>query len=349
MLRLLFTFGIFFVAGVGSVSAQIVIEDYNLAANNRFSNDPNFIGAGFDLSGVARASNSGRWGTLIGPNAVVTAFHARPSVGSIFEFYPDNDPNSTPVEAIVTKTLQVGNSDLSIALLDRNVNPSIAVYDFTTQDYTGTPPRITTNSDGSTSVETFFNTDSREVEIIGERVLVVGIGDGSNPSLATNQAVGENRVTSYAENVVFGTYADNDSIILENDSLGSPDALTYETHVRGGDSGGPNFLIDSTTGDLVLLGVNSFRFDGTSSSTFQSSGVTYAGNQVEEINEILSDPENIIVLGDCSLDGRVNFLDISPFISLLASGDYLGQADMNRDGRLSFTDISLFIRLLSPE
>ena len=154
---------------------------------------------------------------------------------------------------------------------------------------------------------------------------------------------------AFSENVVFGTNADNDSIILENDAAGSANALTYETHVRGGDSGAPNFLIDSETNSMTLLGVSSFRLDGVSPSTFQSTGVTYTGNQVEEINEILSDPENIIVLGDCSLDGRVNFLDISPFISLLASGDYLGQADMNRDGRLSFTDISLFIRLLSPE
>ena len=52
-------------------------------------------------------------------------------------------------------------------------------------------------------------------------------------------------------------------------------------------------------------------------------------------------------LGDANRDGKVDFLDISPFISILSSGDYFAEADTNQDGVVDFLDISSFIRLLS--
>ena len=53
------------------------------------------------------------------------------------------------------------------------------------------------------------------------------------------------------------------------------------------------------------------------------------------------------LLGDCNLDGSVNFLDISPFIVVLSSGDYLAEADCNLDDVVNFLDISRFIEILS--
>ena len=52
-------------------------------------------------------------------------------------------------------------------------------------------------------------------------------------------------------------------------------------------------------------------------------------------------------LGDVNDDGHVNFLDISPFISLLSTGDYDRAADINRDTAVNFLDISGFINLLA--
>ena len=57
-------------------------------------------------------------------------------------------------------------------------------------------------------------------------------------------------------------------------------------------------------------------------------------------------PEPAVVLGDCNLDGFVNFLDIAPFISILTSGPFLDQADCNEDGAVNFLDIAPFIELL---
>ena len=53
-----------------------------------------------------------------------------------------------------------------------------------------------------------------------------------------------------------------------------------------------------------------------------------------------------IVLGDASLDGAVNFLDISPFILILSTGEFQAEADCDQNGFVDFLDIDPFIRLL---
>jgi len=53
------------------------------------------------------------------------------------------------------------------------------------------------------------------------------------------------------------------------------------------------------------------------------------------------------LLGDVNLDGEVNFLDITPFISILSVNDFLEEADANGDGEVNFLDIVPFIALLS--
>ena len=54
-----------------------------------------------------------------------------------------------------------------------------------------------------------------------------------------------------------------------------------------------------------------------------------------------------VLLGDVNLDQVVNFLDISPFISLLSTGEFLPEADVNQSGEVNFLDISGFIGILS--
>jgi len=54
-----------------------------------------------------------------------------------------------------------------------------------------------------------------------------------------------------------------------------------------------------------------------------------------------------VILGDVNMDGAVNFLDISPFISALSSGEFQAEADINSDTRVDFLDILPFISLLS--
>lgn len=55
------------------------------------------------------------------------------------------------------------------------------------------------------------------------------------------------------------------------------------------------------------------------------------------------------LLGDCNQDEKVDFLDISPFISTLTTGDYLNEADIDRNETVDFLDIAPFINLLSGD
>ena len=54
-----------------------------------------------------------------------------------------------------------------------------------------------------------------------------------------------------------------------------------------------------------------------------------------------------VLLGDINRDGLVNFLDISPFIGVLAAQGNQAEADLNEDGVVSFSDISPFIIALT--
>ena len=61
---------------------------------------------------------------------------------------------------------------------------------------------------------------------------------------------------------------------------------------------------------------------------------------------------NLVVeplIGDVNLDGEVNFLDISPFIAVLAAEGFQTEADVNFDGVVNFFDISPLIAVLSDQ
>ena len=97
---------------------------------------------------------------------------------------------------------------------------------------------------------------------------------------------------------------------------------------------------------LNLIDTNSSRADLRFS--FNTGGDVFILNKRDGIIRLLipvGEPE--ILLGDVNRDCIVSFADISPFISRLASGDYLAEADTNENGVVSFADIGPFIVLLS--
>lgn len=73
------------------------------------------------------------------------------------------------------------------------------------------------------------------------------------------------------------------------------------------------------------------------------------GNDEMEIDnfEIVGNLADDLLLGDVNRDGQVNFLDISPFISALSSGEVLDEADIDENGVVNFLDIAPFINLLA--
>ena len=54
-----------------------------------------------------------------------------------------------------------------------------------------------------------------------------------------------------------------------------------------------------------------------------------------------------VLVGDVNLDGEVDFLDISPFITRLSTTEFQAEADIDGDGNVDFLDIAPFIALLS--
>ena len=76
-----------------------------------------------------------------------------------------------------------------------------------------------------------------------------------------------------------------------------------------------------------------FLYDDTPSQFFDHQSSLFVGTPV--------------LLGDCNLDGIVDFSDIPSLIQVLQSGDFLPQADCNQDGVVDFADIPRFVAILS--
>ena len=62
---------------------------------------------------------------------------------------------------------------------------------------------------------------------------------------------------------------------------------------------------------------------------------------------IVGRPADEILLGDVNGSGTVDFADLSPFLSLLASGEFQAEADVNESGAVDFADLSPFLSLLA--
>ncbi len=62
---------------------------------------------------------------------------------------------------------------------------------------------------------------------------------------------------------------------------------------------------------------------------------------------LVAAPGTELRLGDLNGDDVVNFADIPPFISLLATGGFQNEADIDRNGFVNFSDIGPFVQLLS--
>ncbi len=259
-------------AGIAtSASADIIIDGYTAATNNRFTNDPSFIMSGFDLSGVARQS-AGRWATAISRNVVISAWHFQPMTGQAVTFYEDNDPNGTPVTRNVLANTRIPDTDFSLSVLDANLPNSIAHYDYANQVLTG-------------ANNSFVNAGVYQ----GLNSVMFGVSPETQAA-QIDQAVGRNLISGYIENIVGANLGSNqDLLIMLRDAVASPDHVPYEAFLQGGDSGGPLFAIIG--GNLRLLGTNAVigTFNVGGGQTIDFSGINYIGNQSAFIDSFIID------------------------------------------------------------
>ena len=66
-------------------------------------------------------------------------------------------------------------------------------------------------------------------------------------------------------------------------------------------------------------------------------------SQITAVFEAILPP---VLLGDCDVNGVVDFGDIPAFIALLQSGEFLSEADVDQSGTVDFGDIPAFIAIL---
>ena len=189
---------------------------------------------------------------------------------------------------------------------------------------------------------------------------VIGL-DGSRASEGTE---GTNHVTNVGGPGGLGINTDG-SDTARNFDPGEGWEFTFNTDVQlqdiqlaDTDAGGTLTISSDSFPDIVLAGV----LDGVN----DLGDTAVPANALVSISYSHTDPEGagprIISLsvgqieteddghGDVNLDGIVNFLDISPFITVLAAGGspaQESQADCNGDGTVSFLDISPFIVALT--
>lgn len=245
-----------------SAIADIHINGYTDASNDRFTDSGSFILNRHSLSGVGQGE-SGNWGTLISPNVVITAAHTAPGVGSRMSFYLTNNPKSGPVVRKVTNVVKrIGNTDLCVAELDEQVDGA-TYYELTDEFLFGSPG----------GVNNLVNAGSLQ----GVNAYMLGRSPRSNDPWR-DQAVGRNLISGYWEN--YGRLTDQDTLFLDYNVAPSLNVVRFESHLQPGDSGAPLFI--ERNGKLILIGVNSFVVLNGAGEV-ASSGVAYVGNKAHLI------------------------------------------------------------------
>jgi hypothetical protein len=102
--------------------------------------------------------------------------------------------------------------------------------------------------------------------------------------------------------------------------------------------------------DIDLTGLTDHTLDANGTVTFRlefSGGVLNTPGHHQVLDSVAVSAALPVLLGDVDLSGTVDFLDISPFISVLSGGTFQAEADCDQSGDVDFLDISPFIAILS--
>lgn len=230
----------------------IVIQGFDPNKHNRFNNSPEFIGNPFSWAGVG-LSNTGTWGTLISPSYVVSAFHSPPT--GLMRFYQTNDPNGPFIERNVLPGVQIAGSDM---ILSRLASP-----------VTGIAPI------GVASFQALADAN-------GQTMFTIGLSNGPATS-QNNQRFGRNTIDGIIPNFSdpnLGATVGN-VIVFDYDNPGGVGA--DESHVQGGDSGGPSIIVSN--GQLALVGIHWFQYmAGELPGSRPGSGDTFVSSYINQLN-----------------------------------------------------------------
>lgn len=132
-----------------------------------------------------------------------------------------------------------------------------------------------------------------------------------------------------------GDFADPTAIINLRVVLDTADtaAITAEYFLNGAQIGGTQTLDAAAFTDISFVGLSSDGIEGNGPASVSSFS--------------LSAVSDAVLIGDVDQNGEINFLDITPFIALISSGEFLAEADIDESGMVDFLDIVPFIAILS--
>lgn len=226
-----------------SFAGAIVTANYSAATNDRFADDPSFIGAAYDWSGVGRGSG-GHWATLLGDNYFISAVHFHPSTGQTITFKDGNNTNDPTFSYTVAGGFAVPGTDLWIGYTDVAMEPALARYDYTTTSAGSLA------ASGLDAVDLFMSGDQVAGASGGVDDHVVGTNQGESWREEGTTAMAAPEIT-----LNFSTAAGFDQLVtFENLNVDTSNNFTFhESQLQSGDSGSPLFTGDGT--DLTLQGI----------------------------------------------------------------------------------------------
>lgn len=249
--------------------ADMIIDGFTDAVNDRFTNDPGFIAASYDLSGIGKTSDR-RWATLVSDNVFISANHWHPTVGMTLTFYATNDPSGGSITRTVAAGQRIGESDVWVGLLDEDVPAGYTPLAFITTSITS---------------ETAFNRSS----LFLADIFMVG-NSQTDPALGLDMALGANVLDRWLDSVTVGTTIDDCLLAGYNDSTDA----TYqdsEAKAQDQDSGAP--MLQVVQGQLTVVGLNWFvgtapvYLSRSSVATRGVTGFSYVGNYASQIQAVI--------------------------------------------------------------
>ena len=268
-----------------SIQAATVIQNFTAASNDRFADNPAFIGSSYDWSGVGRSSD-GRWGTMLSRNAFLSANHFHPGLGSVMSFFPGNDPGATPITRSVVGGVHIGSTDLWIGYLNSDLPVTIADYDY---------------AQVSVTEASFLSS-----VLFLESAFLGGLSPtntGYGAVDATRQVVATNQLEDFFEDIlVSGSIGDVLATIQNQagDSAFGYSLTGYEAQLQGGDSGSPLMLVDG--GNLVVAGIawaiGTVDIDPSGVTVNRPITVfTYTGSYANQILVLIPEPSTAGLVG----------------------------------------------------
>ncbi len=159
-----------------------------------------------------------------------------------------------------------------------------------------------------------------------------------------------------------GSPQDGDNLLISNLEFGSVfDGRDFSATITAGGVGQSAVLVNFNLADvsqnilaegvLATISLNSANMLGSFELNTNILGATAAFDDGTPL-AINSTPTTLeigpaVLLGDANRNAVVDFFDIAPFISILASQGFLAEADINQDGVVNFLDINQFIGILA--